>query len=448
MSKRNLYLEITNSIWLIEESYANAQFLLVDSLLKGNINAFDKKNAKAKFISVDYLGQISASVSGIKPFSNAAPDSTAVIYVSGPIMKHDNCVAPGTKTYSSLINDAAANPNIGSLLIVYDTPGGTVAGTEEFANAVKSASAQMPVISLVDGLLCSAGYWSACGSTEIYGSNKTDQIGSIGTMCSFADTQGAYEKQGVVFHDIYADASKDKNKDIADARKGNYDAIKLRLNSINDLFIGAVNAGRGEKLNKKETLSGKVFMTADAINNGLIDGMKTFEEALARAQELVQSNNNNNNQNQKSTMKVKAMFATMTAFLASVFTGFKADETVLTEEHLTKIDAELATLATEKLAKVAAETAKGIAETALAVANASVTKLTADLATAIGVGNTAAAKVVELQAEIDRLSVLNPGATSPLKTKTDVVTAEEKDDFSCEVDEELKAVRTRMGYAS
>jgi signal peptide peptidase SppA len=437
MSKHNVILEITNGIWMIDESYANSQFLVIDNILKGKAGILNKDNAVAKFFSVDTQGVTTQSEKGNKPFNNAQPLSTAVIFVSGPIMKYDNCGAPGTKTYTELVKSARTNPKIGSIVIVEDTPGGTVAGTEEFKNEVFLARQEKPVISVVDGLLCSAGYWFASQSTEIYVSNKTDSVGSIGTMMSFADMQAYYEKQGVKFHEVYATQSTDKNRDFNDARKGNYDAIKARLDSINTIFLNDVIAGRGEKLNQETTLTGKVFMGQDAIDVGLVDGFKSLDEAIARAQELAQSTTNNN-QNQPQTMKLGAKWTSMVAFLSAAFTGFKADETDLTEEHLEKINSELATHATvvTELQAAKAEKDSLVAEKATLASEKTTLQTAHDALVASD-----SAK----DAEIQRLCGLNPGATSAFKKKTDDVGGQnEESDFSSEADDDLKNLRAKL----
>jgi ClpP class serine protease len=252
--------------------------------------------------------------------------------------------------------------------------------------------------------MCSAAYWIGSQCSEIYAGNKTDEIGSIGTMCSFADMQPMWEKQGVVFHEIYASASTDKNKNYMDARKGNYDGIIQSLDQINTIFLNAVKDARGAKLNAKETLTGKVFMAQNAINVGLIDGMKSFEDVITRAQQLAnqqkQTNTINTNQSNKNPMKVKAIFGAMTAFLASAFPSYKAEETVLTEEHLEKVNSELETLAAIKIQLAGEKTAKEKAESDLAAANN---------------------KVAELNTKIKELESESAGETNTSKTGTDKI---------------------------
>ena len=401
MSKKNFLLQITNSIWLIEPSAITDLGPIVRNVFEKNPSAFNEvKQAQVQIFDVSAGAVLPGYYSG---FKDAPQGSIAIIDVCGVIMKEDNCGDPGTASLGLLTKQADSNPNIIATIFRIDSPGGSVAGTEEFSNIIKNTT--KPTIGLVSGMMCSAAYWIGSACDELYISNKTDMVGSIGTMMSFADAQPMWEKQGVVFHEVYADASTDKNQESIQARQKNYDLVKQNiLNPMNNVFLSAVKKNRGEKLDQEQTLSGKVFLGAKAIKAGLVDDIKTFEETVVRAQFLASQSTNNKNQSQ-TNMKIGAKFTAMIAFFAAQFPGFKAEETVLTEEHLTKMDAELATLA-------AVTTAKETAEAAVAT-------LTQEKANAVSALATANATIENQKAEITRMSELNPGATTTGKEKTD-----------------------------
>lgn len=407
MAKRNILQVITNGIWMIDESFVGAYAPIIDQLIKGTHKDVDAIQQPA-FYSVAPDGEVAYSKSD-SAFNSAKPLSTAIISMVGPIMKYDNCLDAGTITYGQIIKSAIDNPNIGSIVLVSDSPGGEVAGTEDFAKLI--AESTKPIIGYVDDLAASAAYWALSGTKEIYANGKTARIGSIGTMLSFADAQGAYEKLGYKFHEIYAPASVDKNKDYAEARKGNYDAVKKTLASINDVFISSVIAGRGDKLNQKETLTGKVFMAEDAVKVGLIDGIKSLEEVIARAQELAgESAPPSVSKNQiNSHMKIKATWLALLAALTPTFAGVKAGDQ-FTEEMGEQMNAKL-----EKLAET--EAALETAKTALDAANASKVQAESALATANDALKTAKDEATRIQAEFEAFKKSNPGATETIKGK-------------------------------
>jgi signal peptide peptidase SppA len=292
VSRKHFLFLIQSRPWLIQPEFAYSAAPIIQRLLDGKSAYHDDGDDEEKEVNEASRLCFSQTREGhtsfgskYNPFENAAPGSTAVIGISGPIMKYDNCGDPGTRTYGHLFKKAEVNPNINSILLVIDSPGGTVDGTVDLASIV--ANHKKPVVALVDGMMASAAYWIGSAADHIMAGNKTADIGSIGTMMSFVDVQPYWEKQGVKFHYVYADASKDKNKDFHDLQEGKYDLIKADLNKINDEFVGAVKSNRPGV--KQSALSGKMFLADEAISQGLIDAIGTFDDAVNKAQDLARN---------------------------------------------------------------------------------------------------------------------------------------------------------------
>lgn len=404
MSKKQILFSITNGFWLIQPEYAHASAGLVQKVLNGE-TVFE---SASKYDAEEHAEKLSVGCFAIKPtgevvfgnrynpFMNATPGSIAVLGVSGPILKYDNCGDLGTKSYSNLLNKAAANPNISGVLLVVDSPGGTVDGTQELAAHVKSF--KKPIVSLVDGLMASAAYWIGSSAKKVIANNNTAMIGSIGTMISFADMQPMYEKAGVKFHTVYADASKDKNKDFDEARKGNYDLLKEKLNAINDEFLSAVKSNRPGI--KETALTGKTFMASDAVNEKLIDSIGDFDFAVSELQALIDAPEPNNEETNKpkNTMKKITLMATQAFLVALCGATFKAGET--------SVDVD----ATDELT--------GKIEGALAAGDKASKDLTAALEriTALEASEkTASDKAAKLEQELTTLKASNPGSTNTIK---------------------------------
>ncbi|MES2590889.1 MAG: S49 family peptidase [Bacteroidota bacterium] len=424
MSKQALILALTRGTWLVHENYVNTYLPLVARFLNGEkVSFFDdieKQNAEKS------MPFAIAMVSGIptiyKSFDDAPVGSVAVINMTGPILKQDNCGAPGTATLGQRHKAADNHPNISAHIIVTDSGGGSVDGTMDFANVIKASV--KPVVSFVDGMMASAAYWIGSASSEIVANNETAQIGSIGTASTMYDNRAYLEKNGYKMIYVNADTSPDKNQTYFQAIDGN--TVPLRegsLNPLNAIFHNAVKENRSGKLKMSgaEPLTGKVYLSQQALEMGLIDHIGNFDFAVQRASELgqaFQSNQSiNNNQIPNPTMKVKAIFASMVSFFTTKFTGFKADETVLTEEHLETLNAELGTLDTVKASLKTAETA--------------VSTLTGEKATLQKAHDELGTTNKEMVAEIQRLCKLNPGATSVFKEKDDTTT--EQSDWETEM---------------
>jgi len=86
--------------------------------------------------------------------------------------------------YISLVLDAVSeDDNIESVIIYYDTPGGTVTGIPELAEQVNELSKSKDVYAYTDTMAGSCGYWLMSQSDTIYIS-KSAQVGGVGVFNS------------------------------------------------------------------------------------------------------------------------------------------------------------------------------------------------------------------------------------------------------------------------
>lgn len=101
-----------------------------------------------------------------------------------------------------------ANPAISALVLLMDTPGGSVLGLRAAADALlnlQSIRPRLEVISYSQRLNASAGmYLSAAGSIH---AAPGAYIGSIGTIASLSDMSGLYAKLGIEKRVYTADSS-------------------------------------------------------------------------------------------------------------------------------------------------------------------------------------------------------------------------------------------------
>ena len=116
---------------------------------------------------------------------------------------------------------------------------------------------------------------------------RNDFVGCIGTMTSFYDFDGYYKKMGINLVEAKATKSDLKNKtfeDLVDGKPKEY--IERILDPLNEQFLAAVRSQRGkiaEMDDDNPVLRGEIYYTEEAVENGLIDGMHTFLEAVQEA---------------------------------------------------------------------------------------------------------------------------------------------------------------------
>jgi signal peptide peptidase SppA len=225
-----------------------------------------------------------------KSFKGFDGANVAVIPVQGPLMKQDFCGDFGTATLANLFRLAENTRSVESIVLMIDSPGGTVDGTASFANAIKNS--KKPTVAAVDGLAASAAYWLASSADEIIASSKTDVVGSIGTMVSWRDTTKMYENNGVVLRQYYATKSVDKNRAFNEANAGDGRMlVQEMLDPINNEFLSAVKNNRAGKLDlqTEDVLTGKTYVASKAKQTGLIDNIMSFDNAVKRSIQMAKT---------------------------------------------------------------------------------------------------------------------------------------------------------------
>ncbi len=206
----------------------------------------------------------------------------AVIKAMGTLAKGQTSLG-GTSTVQLRrdIRQAAGNPEIGSILLAIDSPGGTVSGISDLASDVKAASSRKPVVAHIDDLGASAAYWLASSADAIYANAPTALIGSIGTFQAVYDSSAAAEKAGVKAMIFRTGPLKGIGAPGVPVTEQQQSHVQRMVDDSQVEFDSAVLNGRRFTTAQLEAVrSGAVFGAREAKRLGLIDGIQSLEATL------------------------------------------------------------------------------------------------------------------------------------------------------------------------
>lgn len=316
MTKAEIIQYITSNQWLVTAELAQSFASLISS--KEGISFEEIKKRRAAY-NRNYATMIYSLENGaIKAYepkadmisSNGSEGSIgitsegiAIVHIKGVIQKDSDYCTKGTDEINAELLAMGTDERVKGVLLVVDSGGGQVAGTETLANTVLNYNRRYGkrIEAFVDGMAGSAAYWIISGCDKIYLSGNTTAVGSIGTMATIANTNAMYESVGIKIENIYATLSKNKNLEYEEALNGNFEPMRLNiLDKLNTVFLRSVIRGRYlgrytvEELtteNTPEQLTGKVYFGLDAINIGLADSINTKENALALFEARIKRNN-------------------------------------------------------------------------------------------------------------------------------------------------------------
>ena len=209
--------------------------------------------------------------------------NVAILDVSGPLFSRANIFTRlfGASSYDILRRDLQAaldDPTAKSIVMRFDTPGGTVADVDELAKAIRAGKAIKPIVVYVGNMAASAGYWLASQATEIVIA-ETAMLGSIGVRAGYQDTSKRDAANGVV--EFISSQSPGKRTDLSsDEGKAR---IQRTIDALADVFIATVADGRGVK--PEDVVAkfggGDVLIGSAAVAAGMADRIGNFEGLLS-----------------------------------------------------------------------------------------------------------------------------------------------------------------------
>jgi len=212
--------------------------------------------------------------------------SIAVVPVMGALVSHASDLGPceGGMSYGQVrgqLRAALADDSVGQVLMVFDTPGGSVFGCMELADEIRSAG--KPVIGLANYCAASAGYWLLSACREAYVS-PSGQVGSIGVWMAHQDVSQLMENEGVKTTLISAGKYKVEGnpyEPLGDDARANMQA------SVDDFytsFVKAVAKGRNVPVDavRSGMGQGRMLSAKDALAEKMVDGVGTFDEVVSK----------------------------------------------------------------------------------------------------------------------------------------------------------------------
>jgi signal peptide peptidase SppA len=189
------------------------------------------------------------------------------------------------------IRQAAADSDIAGILLAIDSPGGTVAGTDDLAADVRAARKEKPVWAHIEDLGASAAYWLASQADQITANSNTALVGSIGTMQVIHDVSGAFEKEGVKTLLFATGSLKGLGTPGSKVTDEQITHVQNLVNSIQGSFDDAVKKGRNfSKAELTAVRHGGVLAAPAALDARLIDGIQPFQQTVSQFSKSISKN--------------------------------------------------------------------------------------------------------------------------------------------------------------
>ena len=224
----------------------------------------------------EYLGRLKPKATG---------DAVGVVVAEGEIV---DGTAPagvvGGLSTSALIRKARDDDRIKAIVLLVNSPGGSVFGSELVRRELEVArAAGKPVVVSMGDLAASGGYWISTSADEVIADAGT-VTGSIGVFGLLPTADKALDKLGVHVDGVtttWLGGARDLRKPL-DPRFG--ELVQASIDHTYAEFTGKVAKARKTTPEKIDAVAqGRVWTGSQALERGLVDRLGSYGDALDSA---------------------------------------------------------------------------------------------------------------------------------------------------------------------
>lgn len=194
----------------------------------------------------------------------------------------------GSDSMAEAITNAASASAIRAIVLRIDSPGGSSVASDQIWDAIQRAQERgIPVVVSMGGAAASGGYYIAAPADYIV-ANATTITGSIGVYGGKISLGETFGLIGVNFEEVAVGGEfATANSASSPWTEGQRAAVEAQLAEIYEDFTQRVADGREIDIETvREIARGRVWTGEQALENGLVDEIGGFLEAVAAARRL------------------------------------------------------------------------------------------------------------------------------------------------------------------
>lgn len=219
------------------------------------------------------------------PLYSLTDDGVAIVSIQGPLVK-DPFLAwwfDGTtfQQIRAAVSRAMDDSRVAGVVLDFDSPGGTVSGTEETAEAVFGARGAKPIAAFSSGMVASAAYWIGSAAERVIVS-KTAEAGSIGVLMIHREYSELEKRVGIKTTYLKAGRFKAIGNPSEPLSEDARAIFQGQLDQIYSMFVGSVALFRDveEERVRADMADGRIFIGERAVAAGLADQVGNLQTAV------------------------------------------------------------------------------------------------------------------------------------------------------------------------
>jgi protease IV len=231
-------------------------------------------------------------VVGITQADTPTGDHIAAIQVHGQIVSRDpgGFFSADVASAERIVDELEQVREDGSargVLLDIDSPGGGVVASQQIYDEVRRVRDEgIPVVAYFGNSATSGGYYIAAPADLIV-ANQATITGSIGVITQVPNLEELFDKLGIEMQTIVTGEYKDMMQPARPLTEDERQLISEIQHESLDAFVDAIVEGRDmSEVEVRELADGRIFSGRQGVENGLVDDLGDYREAVRLVGEL------------------------------------------------------------------------------------------------------------------------------------------------------------------
>jgi protease-4 len=192
-----------------------------------------------------------------------------------------NGVIMDSKKILDRLEDFEDDDRVKAVVLRLNSPGGSVAPSQEIYEAVKAY--KKPLVVSMGSVAASGAFYIACGAKKVF-ANPGTITGSIGVIMEFVNLQKLYEWAKVKRFAIKTGKFKDAGAEFREMTAEEKDLLQGMVDDVLLQFKSAISKGRKLPMETVSAIAdGRIFSGTQAKARKLVDELGTLQDAIDEA---------------------------------------------------------------------------------------------------------------------------------------------------------------------
>jgi capsid assembly protease len=228
--------------------------------------------------------EVQAATGNQRPPTRSSTGRIAVVPIYGVIMQRaDYRWETSTEEVGAVLDSLIARPDVDSIVLDINSPGGTVSGTPELAAKIFNARGEKKIVAVANSMAASAAYWIGSAASEFV-VTPSGAAGSIGVWNMHIDQSKMLDSVGVKATIVSAGKYKVEGNPLEPLGEEARAEMQRVVDEYYDQFVSAVALHRGvtSAAVRSGYGEGRVLTASRAKEAGLVDRIDTMAKVFGR----------------------------------------------------------------------------------------------------------------------------------------------------------------------